>query len=91
MPTKDSNGVAVAYGISSVDGSILPISIDPVTGRVLATITCRATLNPTLPDRAIKDSNGVATRMAKVNNSNAIKPITINNVCGGINCNLFIG
>lgn len=35
---KDENGVGVVKGVSSVDGSVLPLFVNPVTGGVLIAV-----------------------------------------------------
>ncbi len=61
----DANSVPTYCGVSSVDGSVIPIQIDPVTGRVLIEITgVTDESSVTSPEWAQKDANSTATVLA---------------------------
>lgn len=72
----DENSVSTIYGVSSVDGvTILPLQIDPVTGRVLAEIDGTLDVTSVLKDRAIKDDNSVATMLAVADDDSGVLPL----------------
>ncbi len=59
---KDVNSASVLCGVSDLDGSVMPLQIDPVTGALLVVLTIVPDDTPVLsPDRAQKDVNGSPT------------------------------
>lgn len=89
---KDGNSVSVLCGKSDLDGSVLPIQIDPVTGRILVEIHVVADESGLFfSGRAAKDGNSVATILGVADDaSNLIVP-AIDHRNGLVFCDLING
>lgn len=88
---KDDNSVSIIYGVSSVDGvTILPLKIDPVTGRVLAEIDTTLDVPPVLQDRAIKDDNSVSTMLCVADDDSGVLPLMIDSTNNEVFIDLVI-
>lgn len=59
---KDVNSVSTLCGVSDLDGSVMPVLIDPVTGGVLVEVTFVVNDTPVLSHGwAMKDVNSSST------------------------------
>lgn len=59
---KDVNSSSILCGVSDLDGSVMPLLIDPVTGRLLVVVTNVTNNSPIISDQiAKKDVNGSPT------------------------------
>lgn len=79
---RDENNVVVGMGVSSVDGvTPVPITVDPVTGRlrVVSVSTDGGSASPTRTT-AQRDQNNTRVAMAVTNDSNKTRtPLTVHN------------
>ena len=70
---RDINGVSVLCGVSDLDGSVMPLQIDPVTGRLLIEIVGATNASPVLSHGwAVKDANGTATLLGVTDNATGL-------------------
>lgn len=70
---KDANSVATLCGISDLDGSVMPIQIDPVTRGILIEVTSVSDNTSVLsPGWAQKDPNSVATILGTADDSSGL-------------------
>ena len=78
----DENGLVIAMGVSSVDGvTPVPITVDPVTGRLrcVASSTDGGNATPE-SETATRDRNGVPVIMGVTNDANETStPLSIHN------------
>lgn len=80
---KDVNGVSTLCGVSDLDGSVMPIQIDPVTGYILAKLTAVSNDTPVLSNGwARKDVNGSATILGVADDSSGLLVPAMYNVNG---------
>lgn len=69
----DENSVPTLCGISDLDGSVIPIQIDPVTGRILIELMNSINNSPVLSGgRAAKDGNSVATILGTADDGSGV-------------------
>lgn len=80
---KDVNSVATLCGISDLDGSVMPLQIDPVTNAVLVEVTSVSSLPTVLsPGYALKDVNSVATQLGVADDGSGLLVPTVYHVNG---------
>ena len=76
---KDANSSSTILGIDNVTGGIVPIQIDPVTGKILIYVEIVNDLGGSpSPTRALKDSNSTSTLIATGDDGNIYIP-TVDN------------
>lgn len=72
---KDANSVATMCGISDLDGSVMPLQFDPVTGRLLIEVYVVTDEGGQTVNRARKDSNSVSTIIGVSDTTGVLIPI----------------
>ena len=78
---RDENFIAVALGVSDTDGTTtLPLSVDPVTGRLLIEINGQLTDGNTVPLMVGRDENWRETASAVTDDADeTVSPLIVDN------------
>ena len=83
---RDPNYIPVVLGASTVDGTPLPLQIDPVTGRILATIVAVGSIPSNVPTGNVKrDDNRIPVMAGASTVDNVtLLPLQVDVATGGL-------